>query len=66
MYKRVEKHFSQEGLLQVAWRGIQQEFTYLLRKYEETISRCYPESGARLEFTMDELLGYFSDLARAH
>ncbi|KAI9205813.1 exocyst complex component Sec3-domain-containing protein [Polychytrium aggregatum] len=67
LYKRVEKHFpSENGLLQVAWRGIQEEFTRQLRKYEDTMARCYPDSGLKIEFTMDELLGYFSDLARAH
>ena len=63
----MDKHFTQEeGLLQVGWRGIQEEFTRMLRKYEELIAKCYPESNLRLEFTMDELLGYFSDLAKEH
>ncbi|KAI8900951.1 exocyst complex component Sec3-domain-containing protein [Globomyces pollinis-pini] len=67
LYKRVDKHFSEEvGLLQVIWRGIQEEFTRQLRKYEELIAKCYPEISIRLDFTMDELLGYFSELAQAH
>jgi exocyst complex component 1 len=53
LYKRVDKHFTEEeGLLQVAWRGIQEEFTRLLRKYEDLIAKCYPESNIRLDFTM--------------
>lgn len=67
LYKRVDKHFSEEtGLLQVVWRGISEEFCRQLRKYEELIAKCYPEIAIRLEFSMEELLGYFSDLAQAH
>jgi hypothetical protein len=67
LYKRVDKHFTEEeGLLQVVWRGIQEELSRTLRKYEELIAKCYPESNIRLDFTLDELLGYFSELAKAH
>ncbi|KAJ3159822.1 Exocyst complex component 1 [Geranomyces michiganensis] len=67
LYKRVEKHYTdEEGLLQVIWRGIQDEFFKRVRRYGELIAICYPESSIRLEFTMDELVGYFSELARAH
>ncbi|KAJ3295740.1 Exocyst complex component 1 [Borealophlyctis nickersoniae] len=67
LYKRVVKHYTdEEGLLQVVWRGIQEEVTRRLRRYEDIIAQCYPETSIRLEFTMDELLGYFSELARAH
>ncbi|KAJ3191225.1 Exocyst complex component 1 [Irineochytrium annulatum] len=67
LYKRVDKHYSdEEGLLQVVWRGIQEEFTKQLKRYEEIISLCYPEAGLKIEFTIEDLLGYFSELARAH
>ncbi|KAJ3151312.1 Exocyst complex component 1 [Geranomyces variabilis] len=67
LYKRVEKHYTdEEGLLQVIWRGIQDEFFKRVRRYGELIAICYPESSIRLEFTLDELVGYFSELARAH
>ncbi|TPX59726.1 hypothetical protein PhCBS80983_g02258 [Powellomyces hirtus] len=67
LYKRVEKHYTdEEGLLQVIWRGIQDEFSKRVRRYGELIAICYPETSTRLEFTMEELLGYFSELARAH
>ncbi|EGF77307.1 hypothetical protein BATDEDRAFT_91658 [Batrachochytrium dendrobatidis JAM81] len=67
LYKRVDKHFTEEeGLLQVVWRGIQEEFTRQLRRYEELIAKCYPEVSVRLDFTMEELLGFFSELAQAH
>lgn len=67
LYKRVDKHFTEdEGLLQVVWRSIQEEFARLLRKYEDIIGKCYPESNARLDFSMEELLEYFSDMASKH
>ncbi|KAI8916885.1 exocyst complex component Sec3-domain-containing protein [Entophlyctis helioformis] len=67
LYKRVDKHFAEEeGLHQVVWRGIQEEFTRQLRRFEELIAKCYPEVSMRLDFTMDELLGFFSELAMAH
>ena len=67
MYKRVDRHYTEEeGLLQVVWRGIQEEFCKQIRRYDELIGKCYPESNIRLEFTLDELLGYFSDLAASH
>lgn len=67
LYKRVEKQYSEEeGLLQVVWRGIQEEFCLQFRRYEELISKCYPETSIRLEFTLEELLSYFSDIAHSH
>lgn len=67
LYKRVDKHFSEEeGLLRVSWRGIQEEMTRNLRRYEDLIAKCYPESNIRLDFTMDELLEYFSEMAKTH
>ncbi|KAJ3329805.1 hypothetical protein HDU76_007107 [Blyttiomyces sp. JEL0837] len=68
LYKRVEKHFSDEvgGLLQVVWRGIQSEYTKQLKRYEELIALCYSESGLKIELTMEDLLSYFSELARMH
>jgi hypothetical protein len=43
LYKRVDKHFTEEeGLLQAIWRGIQEEFCRQLRKYEELTSQTLP------------------------
>ncbi|CAO3618885.1 unnamed protein product [Mucor fragilis] len=65
LYKRVDKHFSEEeGLLQVVWRGIQEEFIRQHEKMEDLINKCYPDAGARLEFTIQDLLGMMSELAR--
>ena len=67
LYKRVDKHFTEEeSLMQVVWRGIQEECCNQSRKYEELIAKCYPEVSIRLDFTVKELMQYFSDLAQSH
>ncbi|KAJ3224396.1 Exocyst complex component 1 [Clydaea vesicula] len=70
LYRRVDKHYSEEEgsgqLLQVVWRGIQSEVVSNLRNFEELINKCYPDSGIRLEFTVDEILTYFSEFAKIH
>jgi hypothetical protein len=67
LYKRADKHYTEEeGLLQVVWRGIQEEFCRQFRRYEELINKCYPETSIRLEFTLEELLSFFSEIALSH
>lgn len=81
LYKRVDKHFrGEEGdhgsgqLLQVVWRGIQEELVSSLRKYEDrkshrvslnflVIEKCYGRDGLKLEFSVEEVLSMFSDLS---
>ncbi|KAI7886029.1 hypothetical protein K492DRAFT_156532 [Lichtheimia hyalospora FSU 10163] len=65
LYKRVDKHFSEEeGLLQVVWRGIQEEFIRQHEKMEDLIQKCYPDARVHLEFSIQDLLGMMSELAR--
>ncbi|KAL4211949.1 exocyst complex component Sec3-domain-containing protein [Rhizopus microsporus] len=65
LYKRVDKHFSEEeGLLQVVWRGIQEEFIQQHERMESLIRQCYPDAGVHLEFTIQDLLDMMSELAR--
>ncbi|KAF9104952.1 hypothetical protein BGX27_009863 [Mortierella sp. AM989] len=69
LYKKVEKHFSSEeeaGLLQVAWRGIQEEFIRQHERFSRFIKECYPDAGVQMEFSMNELLGFFSDIEKSH
>ena len=68
LYKRVDKHYSEDGegsgqLLQVVWRGIQEEVVVSLRRFEELVMKCYPGSGIRLEFSIEEIVGYFSTMS---
>ncbi|CAG8495262.1 8294_t:CDS:2, partial [Funneliformis caledonium] len=69
LYKRVEKHFKEEEggrLLQVVWHAIEEEVIRSHERFTLTINRCYPDANITLEFSMDDLLGYFSEIARSH
>ncbi|KAG0054754.1 hypothetical protein BGZ83_010537 [Gryganskiella cystojenkinii] len=72
LYRKVEKHFAsadedQEGLLQVAWRGIQEEFLRQHERFSRLIRECYPaEANIQMEFSVQELLGFFSEIAKTH
>ncbi|KAI8066373.1 exocyst complex component Sec3-domain-containing protein [Gongronella butleri] len=59
LYKRVDKHFTEEeGLLQVVWRGIQEELIRQHERMEKLIDRCYPDAGVHLEFSIKDLLSH--------
>ncbi|KAL5012020.1 hypothetical protein ScPMuIL_010571 [Solemya velum] len=67
MYKKVEKHLSEEeNLLQVVWLSSQDEFIKQCEHYKYLINKCYPDSGICLEFSIDDVLKYFSDIAQSH
>lgn len=67
LYRKVEKHLSEEGnLLQVVWRAMQEEFIQQYKTLEELIQQCYPGSMITLEFTINDILDFFSDIARSH
>lgn len=67
LYRKVEKHLSEESnLLQVVWRAMQEEFIRQYNILEELIRKCYPGSMITLEFTITDILNFFSDIARSH
>lgn len=67
LYKKVEKHLSEEeNLLQVVWRAMQEEFIRQYKNLEDLIQQCYPGSMITLEFTINDILTFFSDIARSH
>lgn len=67
LYKRVEKHLcEEENLLQVVWHSMQDEFLKQYKYFESMIGKCYPDSGITFEFSIADLLGYFSDIAQSH
>ena len=67
LYRKVEKHLcEEENLLQVVWREMQGEFIAQYICIEELIQRCYPDSMVTLEFTIQEILDFFSEIARSH
>lgn len=54
---------AEENLLVVVWRSIQSEFVALHSHLEALIAKCYPDSHIRLEFEVQDLLQYFSNIA---
>jgi predicted transposase YbfD/YdcC len=67
LYKKVERHLcEEESLNQVVWRAMQEEFIMQYKNIEDLIQRCYPGAQISLEFTINEILDYFSDIARSH
>ncbi|CAL7945780.1 unnamed protein product [Xylocopa violacea] len=67
LYRKVEKHLcEEENLLQVVWREMQGEFIAQYICIEELIQRCYPDSMVMLEFTIQDILDFFSEIARSH
>ncbi|CAD5206186.1 unnamed protein product [Bursaphelenchus okinawaensis] len=67
LYAKVEKHLNADSpLLQVVWRDMQQEFLSQIKHYQRLISQCYPNSRLNLEFTIEDVLNYFSQIAQQH
>lgn len=51
---------------QVVWRAMQEEFIQQYKSVEDLIQRCYPGSMIALEFTISDILEFFSEIARSH
>lgn len=67
LYRKVEKHLcEEENLLQVVWHAMQEEFIMQYKSIEDLIQRCYPGSMINLEFSIDDILQFFSEIARSH
>jgi len=67
LYKKVEKHLSEEeNLLQVVWRAMQEEFIRQYKYIEDLLQRCYPGALISLDFAISDILEYFSDIAMNH
>lgn len=67
LYKKVEKHLCEdENLLQVVWHAMQEEFIRQYKYIEDLLERCYPGAQISLDFTMSDILEYFSDIAMHH
>jgi len=45
---------------------MQEEFIRQYKSLEDMIQRCYPGALITLEFSMSDILEYFSDIARSH
>ncbi|XP_029443244.1 exocyst complex component 1 isoform X3 [Rhinatrema bivittatum] len=67
LYRKVDKHLcEEENLLQVVWHSMQDEFIRQYKHFEGLIARCYPGSGVTMEFTIQDILEYFSSIAQSH
>ncbi|ESO90675.1 hypothetical protein LOTGIDRAFT_233685 [Lottia gigantea] len=67
MYKKVEKQLSEEeNLLQVVWREMQNLFINQYKHYDDLMKKCYPDSQISLDFSIEDVLQYFSDIAQSH
>ncbi|XP_037820540.1 exocyst complex component 1 [Lucilia sericata] len=67
LYRKVEKHLcEEENLLQVVWHAMQEEFIVQYKFLEERIQKCYAGSMISLEFNIQDILNFFSDIARSH
>ncbi|XP_062858179.1 exocyst complex component 1 isoform X1 [Trichomycterus rosablanca] len=67
LYKKVDKHLcEEESLLQVVWHSMQDEFIRQYKHFEGLINRCYPGSGITMDFTIQDILEYFSSIAQSH
>lgn len=67
LYRKVEKHLcEEENLLQVVWHSMQDEFIRQYKYIESSISSCYPGAMISLEFSINDILDFFSDIARSH
>ena len=67
LYRKVEKHLGENtGLMQVIWRDMTNEFILQYKNYENLIRLCYPGQKINLEFTTDEVIQYFTEIARSH
>ncbi|XP_072040820.1 LOW QUALITY PROTEIN: exocyst complex component 1-like [Amphiura filiformis] len=65
--KKVEKTLcEEENLFQVTWRSFQEEFIRQYKQIEGLIARCYPGANVKLEFSINEVLQYFSEIAQSH
>ncbi|NXY19967.1 EXOC1 protein, partial [Atrichornis clamosus] len=63
LYRKIHKHLSpEENLLPVVWQAMEQEFIRQYQEFEELIQRCYAGSGIAMDFTMEDLLGYFHSI----
>lgn len=48
------------------WRAMQEEFIAQYNFLEERIQRCYAGAMISLDFNIQEILDFFSEIARSH
>ena len=68
LYEKVDKHVApfEHRLLEVIWTKMQDEFMRQYEYFQSLINRCYGGSNIHLEFTADDILRTFQDIAQSH
>ncbi|XP_029442183.1 exocyst complex component 1-like [Rhinatrema bivittatum] len=67
LYSKILKHLSlEENLLPVVWHAMEQELLHQYKQFEDMISRCYPGSGITLDFSVEDLLNYFTTITQLY
>lgn len=62
--KKIEKHLSENSsLMQAIWHDIQTLVIEEHQRMTKLIGICYPNSGIQLEFSVENLLTFFSEIA---
>ena len=63
IYKKVDKHLSPEmGMNQVVWHHMQTQLIAQFNNITRLIERCYSDANVKLDFTLEDLSRYFSDI----
>ncbi|XP_065585612.1 exocyst complex component 1-like isoform X1 [Cyrtonyx montezumae] len=63
LYRKIHKYLSpEENLFPVVWHAVEQELLRQYQEFQDLIQRCYVGSGITMEFTMEDLLSYFSSI----
>ncbi|KAI6659421.1 Exocyst complex component 1 isoform X3 [Oopsacas minuta] len=63
IFKKVDKHLSLElGMNQVVWYQMQTQLLAQITNINSLIDRCYPDANIKLDFNIQDLHGYFSDI----
>ncbi|XP_065545188.1 exocyst complex component 1-like isoform X2 [Lathamus discolor] len=63
LYRKIHKDLSpEENLLPVVWHAMERELIHQYQEFEELIQRCYTGSGIAMDFTVQDLLSYFSSI----
>ena len=63
IYKKVDKHLSPEmGMNQVVWHQMQTQLIMQFNNITNLIERCYSDANVKLDFTLEDLYVFFSDI----
>jgi len=53
-------------VLQVVWTSVQKQFLHQYNLFVSMLKRCYADSNISLDFSINDILQMFSDIAQLH